>query len=83
MLPANKNVAHPMGTHSRTGESGGTANAKFLYFSDLLKRPVCAGLITDRLGRLTDIVFNQTEPFPEAVGLYLDHGWGKPTEFIP
>lgn len=55
----------------------------FLHFSELLKRPVVSGSIRDRLGRLTDIVFAQQEPFPEAVGLYLDHGWSKPTEFIP
>jgi magnesium transporter len=55
----------------------------FLHFSELLKRPVVAGSIRDRIGRLTDIVFSQQEPFPEAAGLYLDHGWSKPTEFIP
>ncbi len=55
----------------------------FLYFSQLLKRPVCAGKIGDRIGRLTDIVFALKEPYPEAIGIYLEHGWGKPTEFIP
>jgi magnesium transporter len=83
VLTPNTNVAKPTSTHSGNGDAGDTAPAKFLYFSELLKRPVCAGLITDRLGRLTDIVFSQTEPFPEAVGLYLDHGWGQPTEFVP
>jgi magnesium transporter len=56
---------------------------RFLYFSQLLRRPVCSGKIRDRLGRLTDIVFRIAEPYPEAVGIYLEHGWGKPTEFIP
>jgi len=55
---------------------------QFLYFSELVKRPVCAGRIRDRIGKLTDIVFRLAEPYPEAVGLYLEHGWGKPTEFI-
>jgi CBS domain-containing protein/sporulation protein YlmC with PRC-barrel domain len=54
----------------------------FLHFSELLKRPVVSGSIRDRIGKLTDLVFQQAEPFPEMVGIYLDHGWGKPTEFI-
>ena len=61
----------------------GIGSYRFLYFSDLMKRPVCAGKIQDRLGKLTDLVFALKEPYPEAVGIYLEHGWGKPTEFIP
>jgi magnesium transporter len=64
---------------------GGETNGKdyrLLYFSQLLDRRVCAGKIKNCLGKLTDIVFRLSEPYPEAVGLYLDHGWGKPTEFI-
>jgi CBS domain-containing protein len=56
---------------------------RFHYFSELLGRPVCAGKIKNRLGRLTDLVFRLSEPYPEAAGIYLNHGWGKPTEFIP
>ena len=37
----------------------------------------------DRLGKLTDLVFRLSEPYPEAVGIYVEHGWGKPDEFIP
>jgi magnesium transporter len=59
------------------------ADYRFLYFSELLKRPVCAGKIKDKIGKLTDMVFRPSEPYPEAIGLYLEHGWGKPTEFIP
>jgi CBS domain-containing protein len=55
----------------------------FLHFSDLLKRPIVTGSISDRIGKLTDLVFTQAEPFPEAAGLFIDHGWGKPTEFVP
>lgn len=61
----------------------GLGSYRFLFFSELLKRPVCAGKIKDRVGRLTDLVFVLKEPYPEAVGVYLEHGWGKPTEFIP
>jgi magnesium transporter len=61
----------------------GIGSYRFLYFSDLLKRPVCAGKIQNRLGKLTDLVFALKEPYPAAVGIYLEHGWGKPTAFIP
>lgn len=63
--------------------AGPSKDYRFHYFSDLLNRPVCAGKIKNRLGRLTDLVFRLSEPYPEAVGVYLNHGWGKPTEFIP
>ncbi len=56
---------------------------RFHYYSQLVGRPVCQGGISHRLGKLTDIVFRLGETYPEAVGLYLAHGWGKPTEFIP
>ncbi len=61
----------------------GSKDFRFLFFSELLKRPVCAGKITNRLGKLTDLVFKLSEHYPEAVGIYIEHGWGKPTEFIP
>ena len=61
----------------------GLGSYRFLYFSELTKRPICAGKIKDRIGRLADLVFSLTEPYPEAVGIYIEHGWGKPTEFIP
>jgi magnesium transporter len=56
---------------------------RFSYFSELLKRPVVTGKIKDRIGKLADLVFRLSETYPEAVGLYLEHGWGKPTEYIP
>ena len=46
---------------------------RFLYFSELQKRPVCAGKIKDRIGKLTDLVFRLAEPYPEAIGLYKDY----------
>ena len=61
----------------------GIGSFRFLYFSDLMKRPVCKGKIQDRLGKVTDLVFAMKEPYPAAVGIFLDHGWGKPTEFVP
>jgi len=56
---------------------------RLLYFSELLRRPVYVGSVRHRLGKLTDLIFRLAEPYPEAVGIYLEHGWGKPTEFIP
>ncbi len=55
---------------------------RFFWFSQLLNRPV-ATVNGERLGKLSDLVFHLGEPYPGAVGIYLEHGWGKPTEFIP
>jgi magnesium transporter len=63
--------------------AGGAEEFRLLFFSELLKRPVCAEKVGNRLGRLTDLVFRHADPYPDAVGIYLEHGWGKPTEFIP
>jgi len=56
---------------------------QFFWFSELLKRPVCVDKIGNRLGKLSDLVFQLTEPHPEAAGIYVEHGWGKPSEFVP
>ena len=56
---------------------------RFLFFSLLLGRPVYIERVGNRLGKLSDLVFRLTEPYPEAVGLYLEHGWGQPTELVP
>ncbi len=61
----------------------GIGSYQFFYFSELIKRPICVGKIKDRIGQLTDLVFLLTEPYPEAVGIYIEHGWAKPTEFVP
>lgn len=61
----------------------GIGSYGFIYFSELLKRPICIGKITNRIGKLTDVVFAVAEPYPETVGIYIEHGWGKPTTFIP
>jgi magnesium transporter len=61
----------------------GIGSYRFLWFSELLKRPVCAGKIKDRIGKVSDLVFRLTEPYPEAVGIFMEYGWGKPTQFVP
>jgi CBS domain-containing protein/sporulation protein YlmC with PRC-barrel domain len=58
-------------------------DARVLYFSRLFKKPVHVSGGRERLGRVSDIVFALEEPTPRAVGVYLNHGWGKPDEFIP
>jgi magnesium transporter len=63
-----------------------TANGKdykLFFFSELLDRNICETRRTFVFGKLSDIVFNLSEPYPIAAGLYIDHGWGKPSEFIP
>lgn len=61
----------------------GIENYRMLFFSELLKRPVCAGKINDRIGRLSDLVFTLKEPYPEVVGIFMEYGWGTPTKFVP
>jgi magnesium transporter len=56
---------------------------RFLYLADLLRLQVRIENQDKRLGKLSDLVVVLKEPYPEAVGLYLEHGWGKPTEFVP
>jgi magnesium transporter len=76
-------MAGPLPSPLKTFElPPGTKDFRFIFFSELLKRPVCAGKIKDRIGKLSDLVFALKEPYPEVVGIYLEHGWGKPTEFI-
>ena len=61
----------------------GTKEFRFLNFLELIKLPVCTGKIKDKIGKVSDIIFKLSEPFPEAVGIYIGHGWSKPSEFIP
>jgi CBS domain-containing protein len=63
--------------------TGDTAQVRFWYFTELLKKPVCTRTIKDRIGKLTDLVFTLREPYPEAVGIFMEFGWGHPTQFIP
>lgn len=65
------------------GHTPGAETVQFIYFSEILKRRICTGSIRNRLGRLTDLVFHPADPFPEAVGIYVVHGFGRPSELIP
>ena len=83
MVSLPKNPPRPNEPPGTAPAHSGGAAMHFLHFSQLLKRPVVAGSISDRIGRVTDLVFTPMEPFPEAAGIFIDHGWGKPTEFVP
>ena len=76
-------VVLPKNAHKIPDLPPGMGQFRFYYFSELYKRPVCAGKIGDRIGKVHDLVFRLAEPYPEAVGIYIEHGWGKPTEFVP
>jgi magnesium transporter len=56
---------------------------QFVFVSELLDRRVCVTRAELKIGKLTDLVFKLAEPFPEAVGIFIGHGWGKPSEFVP
>ena len=50
----------------------GLGNYQFRFLCELLKKPVFAGKVTDKIGGVTDVVVALREPYPEAVGLYLE-----------
>ena len=56
---------------------------ELLYFSKLLNRRIRVDKTNKKNGRLTDLVFRLSEPYPEALGIYVEHGKGYPTELIP
>jgi magnesium transporter len=64
--------------------AGGAApDFQFIFFSQLFNNRVCETRAAFKIGKLTDLVFRLAEPFPEAVGIFISHGWGTPTELIP
>ena len=71
--PLNNLIAKPAGYEA----------SQLLYFSNLLNRRICLEKTNGNNGRLTDLVFRLSEPYPEAVGIYIEHGKGHPTELIP
>ncbi len=66
-----------------TGYESSGKDYQFLWFSQLFKRRVCAEKISERVGRVSDLVFQLKEPYPEAVGIFVDHHYSRPNEFIP
>src|SRR5579863_4916647 len=56
---------------------------QLLCFSKLLNRRIRIDKTNKKNCRLTDLVFRLSEPYPEAVGIYIEHGKGYPSELIP
>jgi CBS domain-containing protein len=56
---------------------------QLFFFSELIGRRICASRFDKKVGSLTDLVFRLAEPYPDAVGLYVEHSGGHPNEFIP
>ena len=66
-----------------TGSAKGFEPFQLLFFSKLLGCRVRQDKTNKKNGRLTDLVFRLSEPYPEAIGIYIEHGRGLPTELIP
>src|SRR5512135_2182311 len=68
-----------------TSGKPGAAYEEFelLHFSSLVGRRIRRDKTNQKNGRLTDLVFRLSEPYPESVGIYIEHGKGYPSELIP
>jgi CBS domain-containing protein len=71
------------GTSIPAALAAAASGHQFIFFSELLDRRVSMTRAELKIGKLTDLVFRLTEPFPEAVGIFIGHGWGTPSEFVP
>lgn len=71
------------GKANNTGTATGIEPFQLLYFSKLLGCRLRQDKTNKKNGRLTDLVFRLSEPYPEAVGIYIEHGRGLPTELVP
>jgi CBS domain-containing protein len=68
---------------TQTGAAGGPEPFQLLFFSNLLDRRIRLEGTNQKNGRLTDLVFRLSEPYPELVGIYIEHGRGLPSELVP
>ncbi|MGC8625751.1 MAG: magnesium transporter MgtE N-terminal domain-containing protein, partial [Phycisphaerae bacterium] len=65
------------------GPSNGARDYRTFYYSELRGRKICLSKISERVGNVSDIAFKMTDAYPEAAGILVEHGWGKPVELIP
>ena len=65
------------------GPANGTRDYRTFYYSELRGRKICISTISERVGKISDIAFKMTDFYPEATGILVEHGWGKPVELIP
>src|SRR5260221_14484441 len=71
-------TSHP---ELKSGSSSlGHEDYKLFFFSQLLKRRICAEKFNQKIGRVTDLIFRLAEPFPEAVGIYAETSMGRANE---
>ena len=70
-------------SQTRPGAAAPYEDFQLLYFSELLGRRIRLDKTNAKSGRLTDLVFRLSEPYPEPVGIYIEHGRGYPSELIP
>lgn len=61
----------------------GFESFRLLHFSQLLRRRIRLDPGGGKNGRLTDLIFRLSEPYPEAVGILIEHGRGYPSELVP
>ncbi len=76
------------GNNNTSSGKPGAPSAAFedfqlLYFSELLNRRIRIDKTNAKNGRLTDLVFRLSEPYPDPVGIYIEHGRGYPSELVP
>ena len=73
----------PTLTPSKPGAPPASEGFLLCFFSEIYRRRICAGKISQRVGKVTDLVFWLSDPYPEAAGIYVEHSGGHPNEFIP
>jgi CBS domain-containing protein len=90
MVRLSKQEEHPMNETKDNNAAARPATPsaaleeyQLLYFSKLLNRRIRIYKTNKKNGCLTDLVFRLVEPYPEAVGIYIEHGKGYPSELVP
>ncbi len=61
---------------------GHTGEVTFHFFSELFHRRIRT-TEGHKVGRVSDLVFVLREPYPEGVGILVEHGIGQESELIP
>lgn len=79
----NNTNAHDRPARKQEDTPDGYEGYQLLCFSKLLNRRVLIDKTNKKNARVTDLVFRLSEPYPEAVGIYIEHGKGYPSELIP
>ncbi|MGC9261270.1 MAG: magnesium transporter MgtE N-terminal domain-containing protein [Phycisphaerae bacterium] len=78
-IPSPGSAPHP----ASSSPPNGARDYRTFFYSELRGRKICFSSISQRVGKISDIAFKMTEAYPDAVGIVVEHGWGKPAELIP